>query len=30
MNVPAIPVWSTSIRIKNAFAFPASGMLSHV
>ena len=29
-NVPAMPVWSTSIRIKNAFAFPASGMLSHV
>ncbi len=26
MNVPAMPVWRTSISIRNAFGFPASGM----
>ena len=30
MNVPAMPVWSTSISIRNAFGFPASGMSSNV
>ena len=29
-NVPAMPVCSTSMRIKNAFGLPASGMSSYV
>ena len=29
MNVPAMPVCRTSIRMKNAFGFPGSGMWSH-
>jgi len=29
MNVPAMPTCSTSVRIRNAFGLPASGMLSH-
>ena len=29
MNVPAMPVCSTSIRMKNAFGLPGVGMWSH-
>ncbi len=29
MNVPAMPICSTSIRMKNAFGLPGSGMWSH-
>ena len=29
MNVPAMPVWSTSISMKNAFGLPGAGTWSH-